>query len=114
MMLTGCLLAENTAGPPGDLAGVMSSCGWVHLWTGYANAWLWPEGSVFILHWIESSRKGHGTILMRGINQWAMMRKMREGSCTCEPELVPFYERFGWTRGSDFNEFATMWWRGKL
>lgn len=111
MLIAGCLLETDAFGPPDNPVTLLQPSGWCHFFTANADAWIWPMEREFILQWIESKRKGDGTILMRGINQWANAFGMRYGRLICEPGLVPFYEKFKWTRGDDYGDDAQMIWR---
>lgn len=117
-LITGCMMAENVAVPNDAelvvlLAASINPSGWCHFWTAKSDAWVWSHERSFILQWIESGQRGDGSILMRGISSWADMHRMLSGSLVCDPDLAPFYARFGWERGPDYNGEATMTWKGK-
>ena len=84
--------------PPGDLtAGLDPPEVWWRFTTGEANGYVawWPEKDSFLLHWIESHRKGDGTRVLEAIGRWADEHGL-DGKLICTVDTVPFYSRLGW------------------
>lgn len=90
------------AAPPAEIAALPADLVgpggiWLRFGTiaAYAMVWL-PEGTgAFLVHWIESSVKGQGSVVMSAINDWADRERL-DGSLLCTAELARWYQRFGW------------------
>lgn len=91
---------------------------WYLFSTPSATAWVAhfdkPHDTIrpsFMLYQLDSAAKGHGTILMRTIAEWATMNLIDHGRLVCDPDLIGFYARFDWVHVGDFNGAAEMQWR---
>lgn len=74
-----------------------------------AEVAVFNEPDRFLLHWIQSRRKGHGTILLDAIGHWADFNRL-PGKLSCPDDTCPFYARRGWVRVGSWltPDFAEM------
>jgi hypothetical protein len=91
--------------PPMDPIVVVQPYGWDTFATSHATGWVmqWPHRRGYLLHWIESRKRPHGTAVLWAICEWADEMGLT-GYLTCEPKLTKFYERAGWEAMGTFGD----------
>lgn len=112
----------RNAKPPDDIAtlydlGILNRRRhgeWLRFHTTHAYAYVFVAEDLlghggYLLHWIESRlpNRGEGSSVLAAIGQFADIHHL-SGHLVCEPDLVGWYEKFGWERFGEFNDSVAM------